>query len=307
MKVIAKLSQHVVCISFSLWMTIACEASSVSRLSDMDWLRSSISEADAGKFCTDILKICDGPFNNFTSIESKSSACGIVECCLSLPSQRWSRQRLYDKLSATKEHQIRNMCFAKWAYREMLEGNDELRYEAMQKLDRLMLLEKESSQIYRRTVTRLARDLKNIANGIVGSRSLFRRLPHQTSGGDYVLKRSSVEKDHHVTSRSANNARCRMIMSTVLVTYAPHCAPKSIIIWYCQGTCQSRSVPQYYEAISNTRSVESCTCCSARSLRVRTLSFRCAGGNILRQMAWPFDCSCRPCSSVPSIEEAQTS
>ena len=300
--------QHFLYINFSLWTSVVTEASSVPQLSDIEWLRNSISHAEANKFCADIMKMCNGPSNNFTSTKDSHSPCGVVECCRYSALLERSRSPFSQKLFSAKELQLKNICITKWTFSEMLEGDGALKFDALRKIDKFISLEKESAYRNIKERLQLAFDLKQIAHGIVKSQSLpssQEGTPYLESENDSVrIKRSSVRRRrrrrHRMAPRSAN-ANCQMRVGTVLVSYSPYCYSKSIFIWYCTGTCNSRSVPQYYDAINNVRSVEHCTCCSAGTMKYKSLVFTCTGGNIQRTVAWPFDCACRPCSSVPNL------
>ncbi|GFS06012.1 hypothetical protein ElyMa_004696400 [Elysia marginata] len=309
-----QLCKRVLCISLSLWMNIVSEAGFIQDFSDMDWIKNSISEEDARTFCADIREVCDGSLRNVTSTQNSPISCDIVECCRNSSSVTNAQKSFSKRQPALNIHHLTNMCFAKWAYSEMLEDNHRLRSEAIQKMDKLMILERQSSGVKTRQKLKLAHDLKKIANGIVRSvalRSTLADEQYPSLEKKTVFKRSTIartrRRQQQMTLRSVTASRCQMRMATVLARYAPNCVAKSILIWYCQGTCTSRSVPQYNSAISNVRSVEDCTCCSARTMRFRTLTFQCPGRSVPRRVAWPFDCSCRPCSSVPTMEETSSS
>ncbi|RUS73181.1 hypothetical protein EGW08_019055 [Elysia chlorotica] len=286
-----KCFQPALYMSLSLWVAIVCEASLGS---DMEWLRNSISKADASKHCKQILQTCGGRFHNFTSVESMEAGCGIAECC----------QTFSDKLSSNRQHRIQNICFAKWGYTELLEDNDELRNEAREKLERLMQLEKESPRVFKKARFHLSRVLRLITNTIRGRAPLLSNSSVNISPEENRPKRFSKEKSHHVTSRSTNQTSCTTIMTTILVTWGSTCTPKSLIIWYCKGFCATRAVPHYASEQSSDPSVEHCECCSGRVLRYKTITFLCTDGNRNRTVAWPFECACRPCSSVPTMVAA---
>ncbi|GFO50325.1 hypothetical protein PoB_007683000 [Plakobranchus ocellatus] len=265
--------------------------------------------------------------------------CGISECCI-FPSFNVPFPASESAAVDQKRKQFRNLCFTKWAFIELLaedESTLSLVFSKFAKLDAMefksvdtnieerLQLEEELLQIAafrldrqampvhgkHRSIFRTISKLKSLHNQLDGSQH-FRAHPirdvknstRDRAASKVGVDLTSFRDEHDRRIRSVGRTGCNQLVYTRLYTISG-CVPKSILLWRCQGTCDSRSVPEWDAASSMVASVENCNCCSAGLLKSRTTVFVCPNrrrGNITRTVTWPFRCSCRPCSSVPTIQ-----
>ncbi|KAK7109247.1 hypothetical protein V1264_013322 [Littorina saxatilis] len=87
-------------------------------------------------------------------------------------------------------------------------------------------------------------------------------------------------------------------LEVVKVLQPPDCVRRVVRSQSCQGTCHSRSVPQWDVERQELRRVAYCTCCKPHSMTYRRIRFRCPGRdkNLVIHVGVATQCACRPCS-----------
>lgn len=85
------------------------------------------------------------------------------------------------------------------------------------------------------------------------------------------------------------------------------CVARLIHSSACEGTCHSRSVPQWDVDRQELRRVTYCTCCKPHQLSYKRIRFRCAGGEQSQPVFYlgvATQCACRPCSDAdPRLQQ----
>lgn len=125
----------------------------------------------------------------------------------------------------------------------------------------------------------------------------------------FITKKSVIPLPTSLNNQSLPipSSGCQHRIETKLISLSG-CARKSILFLTCQGTCHSRSVPQWIENDGEVQQIEYCTCCSSFSMRFRNITFECPGRPVPRhvvRIGFPFQCACRPCANVPEIPAGQ--
>ncbi|XP_005096533.3 neuroblastoma suppressor of tumorigenicity 1-like [Aplysia californica] len=106
---------------------------------------------------------------------------------------------------------------------------------------------------------------------------------------------------------SSSSSTCRHRIETTLIA-VPGCVPKSLLITRCQGSCHSRSVPEFDTDRQEVRHVEHCSCCKPMVMKFRAVRFTCPRRRqrfFVKRFGFPFRCACRPCANVPEVTAEQ--
>ena len=114
-------------------------------------------------------------------------------------------------------------------------------------------------------------------------------------------------EDYEETQRlEPQDVSCSLYVTSMEASL-PGCLPRKIRTRACRGACASWAFPKWVPEDSHSlvtrgiHMVHNCKCCKPVNHRIQVLTFTCPGrgGNVMRPLMVPVDCSCRPCSDVP--------
>ncbi|XP_067649050.1 bursicon-like [Haliotis asinina] len=124
----------------------------------------------------------------------------------------------------------------------------------------------------------------------------------QVAFSDVMLPESGADRHHQYSAQET----CRQQLRRATIRF-PGCAPKSVVMVSCRGTCHSRNVPEWRYSSQAMQMVEHCTCCKPHVRRFRYIEFTCPSrpGGRLRWRQWAaLQCACRPCADAePEAEQ----